>query len=62
MATALIFASGAGWLSVATELGAREVFAAGVQPFLPGALIKAGIVYIVGRHGFSWLFPENPPD
>lgn len=48
-ATALIFTLGAGWLSVVTELGSREVFAAGVQPFLPGALIKAGIAWVVAR-------------
>lgn len=52
-ATAVIFASGAGWLSVVTELGRREVFAAGVQPFLPGALIKASIVYVIARGRFS---------
>ena len=59
-ATAVIFTSGAGWLSVVTELGAREVFASGVQPFLPGALIKAAIVYVIARHGFSWRSPEGP--
>ena len=48
-ATALIFALGAGWLSVVTQLGPREVFVSGVQPFLPGALIKAAIAWIVVR-------------
>ena len=52
-ATALIFALGAGWLSVVTELGSREVFAAGVQPFLPGALIKAAIAWVVVRHAVA---------
>lgn len=51
-ATAVIFASGAGWLSVVTELDARAVFASGVQPFLPGAVIKAAIVYVIARRGF----------
>lgn len=60
VATAVIFASGASWLSVVTELGAREVFASGVQPFLPGALIKAAIVYVVARRRFSWRSPEGP--
>ena len=49
VATALIFALGAGWLSVVTELGSREVFASGVQPFLPGALIKAAIAWVMVR-------------
>ena len=61
VATAVIFASGASWLSVVTGLGAREVFASGVQPFLPGALIKAAIVYVVARHGLSWRSPEGSP-
>ena len=52
LATAVIFASGAGWLSVVTALNAREVFASGVQPFLPGAVIKAAIVYVIARRGF----------
>lgn len=53
VATAVIFVSGAGWLSVVTELGPREVFASGVQPFLPGAVIKAAIVYLVARGRFA---------
>ena len=48
-ATALIFALGAGWLSVVTQLGPREVFLAGVQPFLPGAIIKAAIAWVLVR-------------
>lgn len=52
VATAAIFTSGAAWLSAMTELDAREVFASGVQPFLPGAVIKAAIVYVVARRGF----------
>ncbi|MXW16882.1 MAG: biotin transporter BioY [Gemmatimonadetes bacterium] len=59
VATALIFASGAGWLSVVTGLGGREVFASGVQPFLPGAVIKAAIVYVVARWAFSRRVPQN---
>lgn len=62
VATAVIFASGTAWLSLVTELGPREVFAAGVQPFLPGALIKAAIVYIVGRRGSARRPAENHPD
>lgn len=52
-ATALIFTLGAGWLSVVTELGSREVFASGVGPFLPGALVKAAIAWIVVRRTFA---------
>ena len=47
--TAAIFALGAGWLSVVTNMDPGAVFAAGVQPFLPGALIKAGIAFVVIR-------------
>ncbi len=60
VATAVIFASGAGWLSVTTGLGAREVLASGVQPFLPGAVVKAAIVYLIARHWFSRRSPESP--
>ena len=60
VATAVIFTSGAGWLSVVTELGVREVFATGVQPFLPGALIKAAIVYLIAWRGLSWRSAESP--
>ena len=49
LATALIFASGAAWLSVATSATPGEVFALGVQPFLPGALLKAAIVWVATR-------------
>ena len=59
VATALIFTSGAGWLSVVTGAGAREVFVSGVQPFLPGAVIKAAIVYVIARWGFSRRSPES---
>lgn len=48
-ATALIFTLGAGWLSVVTLLGPREVFLSGVQPFLPGAIIKAAIAWVLVR-------------
>jgi len=47
VATAVIFTLGAGWLSVVTDLGPGGVFASGVQPFLPGALIKAAIAWVV---------------
>ena len=52
-ATALIFALGAGWLSVVTQLGPREVFAYGVQPFLAGALIKVAIAWVVVRRSVA---------
>ncbi len=48
-ATAAIFALGAGWLAAVTDLDARGVFAAGVQPFLVGAVIKIGIAATVAR-------------
>ena len=59
VATALIFTLGAGWLSVVTELGPREVFASGVQPFLPGALIKAAIAWVVVRQTVARM-PRSP--
>ena len=59
VATALVFASGASWLSVVTGLNAREVFASGVQPFLPGAAIKAAIVYLIALRGFWRRSPES---
>lgn len=59
VATAAIFASGAGWLSVVTEMGSSEVFASGVQPFLPGAVIKAAIVYVIARGRFSRRSPSG---
>ena len=49
LATALIFASGAAWLSVAAETAPGEVFALAVQPFLPGALLKGAIVWVATR-------------
>lgn len=59
VSTAVIFVSGAGWLSVVTGMGTREAFASGVRPFLPGAVIKAAIVYVIARHGLSWVFPDR---
>ena len=56
-ATALVFTLGAGWLSVVTQLGPREVFASGVQPFLPGALIKAAIAWVVVRQTVARTLP-----
>ena len=41
--TAVIFALGAAWLSVVTELRSGALFAAAVVPFLPGAAIKIGV-------------------
>ncbi len=57
LATALIFASGAAWLSVATAATPGEVFALGVLPFLPGALLKGAIVWMATRPkvlGTAW--------
>ncbi len=48
-ASAIIFLMGAGWLSVVTDLGASALFAAAVQPFLLGALVKIGIAWVVVR-------------
>lgn len=41
--TAVIFALGAAWLSVVTDLRSGALFAAAVVPFLPGAAIKIGV-------------------
>ncbi len=49
VATAVIFLLGACWLAVVTDLDAYGLFAAGVQPFVLGALIKAGIALVVVR-------------
>ena len=54
LATALIFASGAAWLSVVTASTPGQVFALGVQPFLPGALLKGAIVWTATRPGTVW--------
>ena len=47
--TAMIFAVGAAWLSVVTELHSGGLFAAAVLPFLPGAAIKIAIGVVVAR-------------
>ena len=51
--TAATFAMGSAWLSVVTDLDARAVFATGVQPFLPGALIKIAIAFVVVRQAMT---------
>ena len=48
-ATVVIFTLGAGWLSVITDLGPGALFATAVQPFLPGAVVKAAIAFVVIR-------------
>ncbi len=53
--TAVIFALGAGWLSAVTDLGPGALFAAAVQPFLPGAVAKAAIGVVVTRLVLSRL-------
>ena len=47
--TAVIFALGAAWLSVVTELRSGGLFAAAVLPFLPGAAVKVAIGVVVAR-------------
>lgn len=47
--TVLIFLMGTGWLAVVTDLAAGALFVAGVQPFLVGAVVKAGIGLVVAR-------------
>lgn len=53
--TLVIFALGAAWLSVVTDLGSGALFAAAVQPFIPGAVAKAGIGVIATRLFLSRL-------
>ena len=48
--TTAIFALGAGWLAVVTDRGFDAVIGVAVQPFLPGAVIKAAIAFVVIRH------------
>ena len=47
--SAVIFVMGAGWLSVVTDLGPGALFAAAVQPFLVGAVVKAAICFVATR-------------
>ncbi len=47
--SAVIFAMGAGWLSVVTGLGSGALFLAAVQPFLLGAVVKAAICFVATR-------------
>ena len=49
VATALIFAQGAGWLLVVSGLGVGGVFDHAAKPFLPGASIKIAVAYLVVR-------------
>lgn len=49
LGTAVTFALGSAWLSVVTDMDARAVFATGVQPFLPGAVIKIAIAFVFVR-------------
>ncbi len=47
--TAVIFVTGAGWLSVVTDLAPGALFVAAVQPFLVGAVVKAAFGAVVVR-------------
>ncbi len=47
--SSVIFVMGAGWLSVVTDLGPGALFAVAVQPFLVGAVVKAGICFAATR-------------
>ena len=51
--TVIIFALGSAWLAVVTNMDARAVFTAGVQPFLPGAAIKIAIAFVVIRQAMT---------
>ena len=51
--TVVIFALGAAWLSVVTDMGPGALFAAAVQPFLPGAVAKVAIGVVATRLVFS---------
>ena len=47
--TAVIFAMGAAWLSVVTDLQPGALFFASVQPFLPGAAVKIAVGVLAVR-------------
>ena len=47
--TVAVFALGAAWLSAVTDLAPAALFAAAVQPFLPGAVVKVAIGVVVTR-------------
>lgn len=48
-ATALIYLFGAGWLILSTGMSAGAALLAGVVPFIPGDVLKAGVAFSVGR-------------
>jgi len=54
VASALLFAAGAGWLMALTHIGPGTAWTAAIAPFLPGEVIKicaaAGISRAVYRH------------
>ncbi len=53
--TAIIFLLGGGWLSAVTDMGTGALFAAAVQPFLPGAVVKLAIGVVLTRLALSRL-------
>ena len=49
LATAVIYACGAGWLALSTGMPPLAAIAAGILPFLPGDAVKGAAVYALGR-------------
>ena len=59
--TVAVFALGAAWLSAVTDLAPPALFAAAVQPFLPGAVVKIAIGVVVTRLVHSgWVRRREP--
>ncbi|MDD1657773.1 MAG: biotin transporter BioY [Methanomicrobiales archaeon] len=49
LATAVIYACGAGWLVLSTGMPPYAAVVAGILPFLPGDAVKVAAVYALGR-------------
>ena len=59
--TVAVFALGAAWLSAVTDLAPAALFAAAVQPFLPGAVVKVAIGVVVTRLVHSGSLRRREP-
>jgi biotin transport system substrate-specific component len=59
LGTALILAAGAAWLSF--FVGGDRVWAAGVAPFLPGAVIQIGVASAALPLAWRWLGRPHAP-
>jgi biotin transport system substrate-specific component len=57
LATGCVYLLGVPWLSLITGLSGREAVAAGLLPFIPGDLIKAGLAVVLLRA----IVPARPP-